>query len=211
MATAITEDLVTGPFRLAFPSLFKPTSKSKNNPDKLAYQATMVFKSDDPFVKEIRKLIKQAMVLKWGEDKAKWPAALREMNLGTHLSAANKDGFPIRDGRLVDWNGAGPGTVFIKATSNPDYPPKVVNQNKDDILDKSAIMSGMICRAVIYAYGFSNESQGVTFGLRIIQLVKDDGARFAGGDNSGAMDKLDKLPGAEAGADDPSSYQDDDL
>ena len=43
MATPVTEDLVTTNFRLAFPSVFKPVAKSKDRPDVLAFQATMVF------------------------------------------------------------------------------------------------------------------------------------------------------------------------
>lgn len=204
-----TEPKLTGNFRLAFPSIFKPTPKSKDFPDKLAYQATMVFAANDPALLDLRKMVKAAIVEKWGEDKAKWPPTLRALDLKSYLSLTGKDGFPLRDGSTVNWAGAGPGTVVVKATANPDYPPKVVDQRKDDILDKSKILSGMICRAVIRPFAYDRpDSKGVSFGLNIIQLVKDDGVRFGGGDNSSYMDQLAPIEGGE---DDPNNYQNDDL
>lgn len=204
-----TEPKLTGNFRLAFPSIFKPTPKSKDFPDKLAYQATMVFAANDPALLDLRKMVKAAIVEKWGEDKAKWPPTLRALDLKSYLSLTGKDGFPLRDGSTVNWAGAGPGTVVVKATANPDYPPKVVDQRKDDILDKSKILSGMICRAVIRPFAYDRpDSKGVSFGLNIIQLVKDDGVRFGGGDNSSYMDQLAPIEGGE---DDPNTYQNDDL
>ena len=204
-----TEPKLTGNFRLAFPSIFKPTPKSKDSPDKLAYQATMVFAANDPALLDLRKMVKAAIVEKWGEDKAKWPPTLRALDLKSYLSLTGKDGFPLRDGSTVNWAGAGPGTVVVKATANPDYPPKVVDQRKDDILDKSKILSGMICRAVVRPFAYDRpDSKGVSFGLNIIQLVKDDGVRFGGGDNSSYMDQLTPIEGGE---DDPNNYQNDDL
>ena len=204
-----TEPKLTGNFRLAFPSIFKPTPKNKDFPDKLAYQATMVFAANDPALLDLRKMVKAAIVEKWGEDKAKWPPTLRALDLKSYLSLTGKDGFPLRDGSTVNWAGAGPGTVVVKATANPDYPPKVVDQRKDDILDKSKILSGMICRAVVRPFAYDRpDSKGVSFGLNIIQLVKDDGVRFGGGDNSSYMDQLAPIEGGE---DDPNNYQNDDL
>lgn len=203
------EPKLIGNFRLAFPSLFKPTPKSKDHPEKLAYQATMVFQAGDPALMDLRKMIKAAIVEKWGEDKVKWPPVLRSLDIKTFLSMTGKDGFPLRDGATVNWAGAGPGTVVVKASANADYPPKVVDQKKDDIIDKSKILSGMVCRAVVKAFAYDRpDSKGVSFSLNIVQLVKDDGVRFGGGDNSQYLDQLGAIEGGE---DDPKNYQDDDL
>ena len=210
------EKIVTGPFRLAFPTLFEPRAFTDGSKPK--YSIVMLFpkngesllpKIGGPGIMELRKLAMAAVKEKWGEDKAKWPPTLRALDLKSYLSLTGKDGFPLRDGSTVNWAGAGPGTVVVKATANPDYPPKVVDQRKDDILDKSKILSGMICRAVIRPFAYDRpDSKGVSFGLNIIQLVKDDGVRFGGGDNSSYMDQLAPIEGGE---DDPNNYQNDDL
>ena len=204
MANFTTPDLLTGNFRISYPTLFKPRPRSAQTPDKLGFQSTMVFDADDPAVMEIRKLIKAAIVGQWSEDKAKWPATLRAIDMKTYVSLTGKDGWPIRDGAT---NNAGAGMVTIKASSTEAYPPMVVDQRKQEILDESAIRAGMICRAVVCAWAYDRpDSKGVSLTLKIVQLVKDDGVRYGGADNRQAMDMLSAI---EDGSDDPNNYGDD--
>ena len=208
MANFTTNDIVTGNFRISYPSLFTPRYRVAHtvavpNPPK-GFQATMIFDANDPAVLEIRKLLKAAIVGQWSEDKAKWPATLRAINMKTYASLTGKDGWPIRDGSTVS---SGPGTVSIKASSTEAYPPMVVDQRKQELLTEDSIRPGMICRAVVCAWAYDRaDSKGVSLTLKVVQLVKDDGVRFGGADNSQAAAMLGTV---EDGSDNPNNYPDD--
>lgn len=205
-----TKEFPTSNFRISYPNVFTPAPRQKDKPDELAYQLTAIFQANDPFLMELRKLCKEALIGTFGEDKAKWPGVLSMIQLKDYLSLTGKDGWPLRDGQAVKSQGAGPGTVVVKMTANTDYKPKVVDQNLNDILDKEKIKGGMICRAVIQCVGYDNggdKGQGVKITPIIVQLVKDDGTRFSAGvDTTAAMSHLTTI---EDSSDNPDNYGDD--
>lgn len=205
-----TKEFLTGNFRISYPSLFTATPRSKDNPDKLAYQLTAIFPANDPFLLELRKKCKEALIGVFGENKENWPSPLNIIKLADYLSLTGKDGWPLRDGGSIKGQGAGPGTVTVKMTANEDYRPKVVDQAMKDIIDRDKIKGGMICRAVIQCVGFDNgaqNGQGVKITPIIVQLVKDDGVRYSSGvDQSAAMTHLTTI---EDSSDNPENYGDD--
>lgn len=180
-----TEAIITAPFRLAFPEVFEPKSSVEGGKEK--YSITMLFPKDGaPLIPSmpgdgigaIRKLLANAIKEKWGEDKAKWPASIKALDLKTYTSATGKDGFPLRDGDAVEWDGFS-GNVFIRASSQ--YQPGMVNAKLQPLIDRNAIYGGLICRAQVNAYAYDNAgNRGVTLGLSNLQILKDDGTVFSG-------------------------------
>lgn len=180
-----TEKVVTVAFRLAFPEVFEPKASAQGG--KLKFSITMLFPDDgQPLVKTdggadlmaLRRLAFAACKEKWGADRDKWPANLRTIDPKTYVSPTGKDGWPIRNGSLVEWQGFG-GHTFIRASS--EYRPGVVDSRVKPILDRSMVFGGLICRAQVNAYAYDmSGNPGVSFGLDNLQILKDDGTVFSG-------------------------------
>lgn len=178
-----TESIITSAFRLAFPEVFEPKA---NESGKEKYSITMLFPKDGSNlipsmpgngIMDIRKLALAAIKDKWGEDKSKWPAGLRG-DLKTYVSATGKDGWPVRDGDEVEWDGFH-GMFFVRASSQ--FQPGLVDAKLRAIIDRGAIYGGLICRAQVNAYAYEmSGNRGVTFGLNNLQVLKDDGTMFSG-------------------------------
>ena len=176
-------DLMTKPFRLAFPVLVEPELPPGGSKKK--YSVTMLFDKDDTdAIMEVRKAIHEAAVAEWGPDKSKWPPAFRGINFKDYVSPNGKDGFPIRDGDTVPWDGFA-GCWFVKASTNGEGPrakrPILVDAKRKPILDPGEVEGGLICRArtMVSAYD-ANGNRGITLYLGAVQVVKDDGVRFGG-------------------------------
>lgn len=202
-----TENIITAPFRLAFPEVFEPKAAIAGGKSK--YAITMLFPKDGSAlipsmtgngVLELRKLALAAVKEKWGEDKAKWPANLKALDFKNYISPTGKDGWPLRDGDMFDWDGFA-GNIFTRASSG--FQPGVVNGKLQAIINKSDVYGGLICRAQINAYAYdSNGNKGVTFGLNNLQILKDDGTMFGGRQNPAeAFDAFGDAGGAAG--DDP--------
>ncbi len=161
--------LTTPVFRLSFPSLFEPKA-GPGAGAKEKYRLVMLFdKKED--LRALKKLAFDAIVSKWGSDKAKWPANLRTINLTTFLTVSGKDGWPFRDGDAQNYDGY-PGMVSVPASS--EVRPIVVDQKLKPVLDKSDVYPGCYCRASINAFAWDNSgNRGVSFGLLGVQKVKD--------------------------------------
>ncbi len=199
-----TESINTPTGRMAYPYLFAPRTNEKTG--KTAYEINVVIPKTADLM-PLRKIIRDAIVEKWGEDKAKWPPNLRRLDLKSHLSVDGKDGFPLRDGdESLDKTTGEPrqgyeGCVYFCARTIK-YPPGVVDHNVQRVLDPKQVFGGRRCNVQVNAYGYDNESRGVSIGLQNVQILPDDGTRWGGAP-----------PKAEAafkpvsdGSDDPSNY-----
>ena len=204
-----TDNVVTVAFRLAFPEVFAPKAAAEGGKEK--FSITMLFPKDGTRllpgmvdngadVMALRKLAFQAIKEKWGEDKAKWPANLKGIDPKTSVSSTGKDGWPLRDGDLVEWDGFHD-HVFVRASSK--FKPGIVNAKLRPIMSEDDVYGGLICRAQINAYGYdSNGSKGVAFGLSNIQILKDDGTSF--GSRQRAEDAFSSFGDAgDTGEDEP--------
>ncbi len=140
-----------------------------------------------------------ALKAMWGDDKAKWPANLKALDFKSSLSPNGKDGWPVRDGDMVEWDGF-EGQVFIRATSQ--FMPGVVNAKLQPILDKSEVYGGLICRAQVNCFAYDNAgNKGVSFGVNNLQILKDDGVAFGGKQNAAEVfEAYGDAGGATAGA-----------
>lgn len=156
-------DIVTFPVRLSFPALFEPKPVAKDSPI-LKYQASLLLPPDYD-KKSLYAALRAAAVGRWGD---KIP----------QFSAANN---PIKpcEGKVKALSGYEPGWFYINAKSG--YPPLVVDQRRQEIIDPNKIYAGCWVRASInaFAYHHTQGGPGVSFGLNAIQLVRED-TRFDG-------------------------------
>lgn len=192
-----TEPDVFGPFRLAFPALFEKRAATDDAKEK--YSVMMLFPKDGTnlcpeangyFKGEtaLRKLAYDALISQWGSDRSKWPGTFRALFGGDnwksqfqqYLSPTGKDGWPFRDGDAVgDKYDGFSGHVYIRAAT--DRQPPVRDANVRPILDQEQVFGGLICFAQLNAYTYdTGGSPGVTFGLNMVQVLKDDGVCFQG-------------------------------
>ena len=66
------------------------------------------------------------------------------------------------------------GCWYINAKANPDYPPLVLDLERNEITDKKEIYSGVYAQAVLSLYPYNQSgNQGIGAGLLAIRKVKD--------------------------------------
>lgn len=148
--------IVTPEFRVAFSHVFE-TQKPLQEGGAEKYSVTMLFPKDAD-LSAMKNLAKQAVIEKWGPDKAKWPKGLR---------------MPFRDQGEKEYEGFVDGATFCNATSK--YKPTVVDGRNQEIIDKDQFYSGCWAKAQINAYAYDKAgNKGVAFGLQMIQKRRDD-------------------------------------
>lgn len=166
--------IVTPPFRVSFPSVFTP--KPGMNGGKPKYSLSMLFpKKFDNAIDQAQfgkmvALVNQALIGKWGADKAKWPKGLYT---------------PFRDGAEKDYDGYDDTIIFATASSTRQ-PGLVGPDAVTKIIDASEFYAGCYARAKIDVYAFEAKDKntgailkrGVTFGLLHVQKYKD-GVEFS--------------------------------
>lgn len=172
---SLVQRMITPEFRLSYPHLFKPQSPKPT--DKPKYSITMLFPkgtdlmgvtlaTDSEPLKPIslKDVIKNAKLQEFGSSK-NWPKAL--------LS-------PVLDGDLKPENEGYKGHWIIKATSNEDSKPGVVDARGVPITAPSVIYPGCYARAYVYARVWEYMGkQGVQFILDHVQKTRD-GKSFGG-------------------------------
>jgi hypothetical protein len=153
------DNFATPQFRLSYPSLFTPTAASKEPGAKKMYSVTMLFKKNID-IRNITRELKKAKTEKWGADETKWPKRL--------LS-------PIQDGDSDTFadNPEAHGCWVVKASSNEDFKPVVVDANNEDIINKSEIYAGCICIANVKAHAYDTVQKGAKLILNGVKKIKD--------------------------------------
>ncbi|MBG6172650.1 hypothetical protein IWQ55_000323 [Labrenzia sp. EL_208] len=179
-----TEAEQVGEARLSYGQGLYEARKDDKGSEK--YSITLIFDQGSEGEKILKKLVKEAVIGKWGDngvelfkaDMIKYPILS-----GTGKSARNKETGEIKEG-------LGEGKVFIRPSRNSQVgPPQVVDQRVLPITfedyKKGKIKSGDYVYPVLNAYTWENEEQGkgVSFGLEMVQLVKKGDA--LGGDGAG--------------------------
>jgi hypothetical protein len=188
MATKSSISIITEPFRLAFPSVFKPAVNKLNPNAAPRYEITMLFPKSVN-IKALNDIAVEAIKLKWGNDPAQWPKDLRS---------------PFRDGDTKADREGYAGHTFVKASTTLAF--GIVDQNRQPIISQEKLYAGCWCRASVHAWAYDTTgNRGVSFGLDALQLVKDD-TRFARG-GADAQKVFTVLPGGAASKDDPNAYQ----
>lgn len=159
--------LQTPVFRVAFPAVFEP--KALTDEQKPKYSIVMLFVlaelAKNPAEKALFEALKKACQAVAAD---KWPKGI-PANLNS----------PFKDGaEKVDYQGFGPGTVYVNAKSNTR--PGLVDQNVQKIMDKEDFYGGCYARATVnpFAWEYAGK-KGISFGLLNLQKVKD-GEPFGG-------------------------------
>lgn len=165
MAEVIKTKVVTGKVRFSYVHVFKPTAVNEGDQEKYS-TAILISKKDKETIKKVNDAVRAA----YDEGKAKHK-----------LPAFDKCKTPLRDGdeeRPDDENYQG--MMFMNANSSNR--PGVVDENRDEIIDKEEFYSGCYGRASVnfYAFGDKHPSKGIACGLNAVQKL-EDGDRLSGG------------------------------
>jgi hypothetical protein len=168
----------TVPFRMSFPILPPMPPRIDEASGRKTYGLMMLF--PPPFdQKPYRTALREAMVFKFGSEQRNWPRCKRTPDdvIKDYAEYNANSKSPLQG----DWSG----WFAINANAiaaDGNIPPSVVGQLKgpDDkfpvITDLREIYAGRWARATIdaYYYDVKGKSNGVTFGLSNVQLLKPD-------------------------------------
>lgn len=150
-------------FRVSYPAVFEPKLNELNNTMEYSLVALFDEKSD---LSGLKKLAQEAIVKKWGADKAKWPR-----NLKTPFRDQGERA-KLVDGKEVLPAGYKKGCIFITLKSKQR--PGVVDRSVQPIIDASEFYAGCYAVASVSAYAYDTKgNRGVAFGLGNVQKVRD--------------------------------------
>lgn len=161
-----TGDILTGPVRLAFDTLFElpqPSAKMENP----KYGAALLFTPVADFglfYEEYHRICAQ--------DFADHYDAASGQYYGLHS--------PFRDqAEKAKFGGFTPGCVFMTCTSK--FKPPVVDARGNPIVDQSKVYPGVWAICAVNAYSYKDpRKKGVGFGLQSVMIIGDD-TKFGGG------------------------------
>jgi len=156
--------VLTPKFRVSYPHVFKPQAPKPG--DKLKYSITMLFPKNAD-LSGLKEAMKQAKIAAYGPNKSEWPSDLQSpVNDGDDPKYADNEGYK--------------GHWVIKASSNEDQKPGVVDENVEEILDQSKFYAGCYARAHLLATTWEYmKKHGVMFILDHVQKL-GDGKAFGG-------------------------------
>lgn len=171
---ARSEDIKTPLARLAFAqNLFEAQTTQSG---KKQFNCTLLFpKGSDIAI--LQEAALKAAVEEWGE-KAKQMIADKLI----HSPFLDGDGPQGKSKKTGEPHKGFPGHTFIRVISGEDYPPKLFNKQVRPAT-KSEVESGLLVYAVVNAFTWENKEKGkgISFGVSMIQVAKDDGVRLGGG------------------------------
>lgn len=153
-----TTKVVTGKVRLSYCNLFEPRAQEEGGDPK--YSVTILIpKSDKVTLAKLQAAQEAAIAAKWS---SKRPAKVAS-TLHDGDGVKEKTGEPYGD----ECKGC-----FVMTVSSKQK-PGIVDINLNEVLDKTAIVSGDYGRVSINAYGYDrNGNRGVSFGLNNVQFVE---------------------------------------
>lgn len=155
--------VLTPEFRVSYPHVFK--AQAIKPTDKPKFSVTMLFPKNAD-LSALKEAMRQAKIAQFGP-KENWPDDLESPVVdGDNPKHADKEGYK--------------GHWVIKASTNEDQRPGVVDENVQPIVDQAKFYPGCYARAYIYAYVWEYMGkQGVGFILDHVQKLRD-GKSFGG-------------------------------
>lgn len=161
---------MTPKFRVSYPNVFK--AKKNELSGKEEYSMVALFPKNADLT-ALKKAAENAAIAKWGPNKAKWPANLKNPFRDQAEKAKTDD-----NGNRTLPDGHEAGAVFINLKSSQR--PGIVDQNREDIIDSTQFYGGCYARATVNAYAYDQAgNRGIAFGLNNIQKL-GDGDPFSG-------------------------------
>ena len=162
MANSVNTKVITGPeTRWSYVNVWDPKSINGSNPK---YSISLIIRKDDvETVNKIKAAIKAAY-----EDGA---SKLKGNGKSVPPLAAIKN--PLRDGDIEKPDDeAYAGCYFVNANSSTA--PGVVDADRQPIIERSEVYSGVYGRASINFYAFNvNGNKGIACGLNNLQKIRD--------------------------------------
>lgn len=162
MATSKTQ-VVTGAVRLSYVNVWEARAASENEDPKFSV-CVMIPKKDTKTVEAVKAGIASALdaslATKFGGKKAGLKMPLRD---GDEL---DDDGERVRGEEFK-------GMFFFNASAKKR--PIVLDVNKDEVLDKTEIYSGIWANVAVNFYSFvGDKAKGIAVGLNVIRKLRDD-------------------------------------
>lgn len=154
--------VITGPdTRWSYANVWEPKSINGSTPK---YSVSLIIpKSDTKTVAKIKAAIEVAY--KEGESKLK--------GNGKSVPALSVIKTPLRDGDLERPDDAAYANAYF-VNANATSAPGIVDADRDPILTRSEVYSGVYGRASINSYAFnSSGNKGITCGLNNLQKIRD--------------------------------------
>lgn len=157
----MAQQATVGPVRLSYVNVFEPRETPQGT---MKYSVTCLLpKSDTKTYETLMGVVKAEM----------------ELAKDDKLKGVSKPRLPLHDGDGVSPTGVeyGPeckGHWVFTASANAEYPPHLVDQRVQPIMDHSQIYSGCWGYVALSVYAYNNQSRGIGFGLNGIQKVRDD-------------------------------------
>ena len=141
-------------FRVSYPNVFKPKGFKDQEP---VYSLVMLFDKKTDLT-PLKRAVQNAIIEKWGADKAKWPA-LRSPFRNGDAEKAGVDGYE--------------NTIFVTAKNK--NPVAIVDKQIQPIAEESrSFYAGCYAKAALLAYAYDNMgNRGVAFSLQSLQKVGD--------------------------------------
>lgn len=149
--------ILTPEFRASYAHLFKAQAMKGGKPK---FSVTMLFpKTTDLAV--VKLALKHAKIDAYGPDKDSWPEGLE-----TPVNDGDAPKYAKNEGYAGHW--------VIKASTNEDQPPTLVDEKVQPIIDPRQLYSGCYARASIFAYAWEfGSKQGISFILDSVQKTRD--------------------------------------
>ena len=175
MAKARSPDFKTPLARLSFAqSLFKAKPQGEGGAEK--FGCTLIFPNSalPALEAEVAKVIKA----EWGDKGL--AMAKNKLIKSPFLAGDGKAAHNKQTGELHP--GLGPDVFFIRCSSNADRPPFVIYRSPNVQENVEVVYSGCYVKAVVNLFAWHNaqSGDGVSFGLRGVQKIRD-GERLSAG------------------------------
>lgn len=191
----------TPPVRVSFPNVFEKRAAMQGGTP--SYSVRLMIdktnKEQMAFMKELHADMKYVQENQWPD-----PATRSRIPLVGHDKSPIKDGDKACNSQGIPYKEKNPeleGHYFLNAASYSDSPLVVVDERRQEILDKSKIYGGCWCKINMNVYARTrSDNPGISFGLNGVQKWGDDEA--LGGGRPSAENMFE----AGDGRDDPSAY-----
>lgn len=154
---------ITIPARLSYANLFTPKASTFSQEAKYSVQL-IIPKSDTKTVEKVQRAIETAKK----EGAAKWGSEFKNPKSPLHDADIEKP-----DDKNLK------GCYYLNASAKEDNPPKLVDRQRNEVIDKDTIYSGCYGNVNVTFYPYKTGSKGVSAGLNGVQFVKD-GPRLDG-------------------------------
>jgi hypothetical protein len=161
----MNKNQITPVGRVSFPHLFEPTI---NDQGKKSWSVVLVFDKAAQQTEEFKQMtaaVDAAAAERFGQ---KIPSGIKRKSLEP------KSGYPFTataaKEKYFSW--AEDGSLMITLSSR--YAPLVIDRDKTELLEAETVYGGCYARASYNCYAYSaSGNEGVSFGLRALQKVKD--------------------------------------